>query len=90
MQTMLGGGKIYFLTLAVSLTVYVTLSSTPPKKHPNPSLAAIIPPDATVVEQNAMRYKFTLETELYLIHIKIDKAPKQQLLEVVKEIYVCP
>ena len=47
-----------------------------------------IPPKSTGIKQTALRYKFTLETKLYTLHQNMDKAPKQQLLGVVEDIYV--
>ena len=62
MQTTLGGGKLGFLALTVYTTVYTTLSATPFKKTSNPGPAPTITPNATVIDQIAIRYKFTLET----------------------------
>ena len=46
----LGGGKIGFLALIISLTVYMTLS-----KPPNPSPTPTTPPNATGINQTAIR-----------------------------------
>ena len=47
-----------------------------------------IPPNTTGINQTAIRYKLTLETELYMIHKNMAKDLKQQLLVVVEDIYV--
>ena len=77
---MLGGRKSVFLTITVSPMVYAALSATPFEKPLNPGLEPRIPSNSTVIEKTVIRYKFTLETELYLLHTNMDKAPKQQLM----------
>ena len=77
---MLGSRKSVFLAITVSPMLYAALSATPFEKSLNPGLAPRIPPNSTIIEQTVIRYKFTLETELYLLHTNIDKAPKQQLM----------
>ena len=84
MQTTLGGSKLSFLALAVSLTVYATLSAIAFIKSANPG------PDSTGIKQTAIQYKFTLDTELYSLLQNMDKSLKQQLLGGVVEIYVRP
>ena len=77
---MLGGRKSVFLAITVSPMVYAALSSTTFEKHLNPGLVPRIPPNSTGIEQTVIQYKFTPETELYLLHTNMDKAPKQQLM----------
>ena len=64
MQTMFCGDKFGFLALTISLKVYATLSPTSFIKHANPDPAPSIPTNTTVIEQSAIRYTFTLDTEL--------------------------
>ena len=80
MQTMLGGGKIRFLVLTFLLMVYATLSSIPFVKPANPSLTPVIPKNKNGIKKTAIRYRFTLETELYTLLHNIDKALKHNLL----------
>ena len=77
---MLGSRKSVFLAITVSPMLYAALSATPFEKPLNPGLAPRIPPNSTIIEQTVIRYKFTLETELYLLHTNIDKTLKQQLM----------
>ena len=74
---MLGGRKSVFLAITVSPMVYAALSATPFEKSLNPGLAPRIPPNSTIIEQTVIRYKFTLETELYLLHTNMDKSLKK-------------
>ena len=77
---LLGGRKSVFLTITVSPMVYAALSATPFEKPLNPGLAPRIPPNSTAIEQTVIRYKFTLETELYLLHTNMYKSLKKQLM----------
>ena len=47
----------------------------------------MILPNTAGIEQTTIRYKFSLETEIYILHQNMDKALKQQLLVVVVDIY---
>ena len=86
MQTTLGGGKLGFITLTVSPTVYATLSVTALTKPANPGPAPSIPTNTTSIKQTAIRYKFALDTELYTLLQNMDKALKQQLLGALEDI----
>ena len=86
MQTTLSGGKLSFLALTVSLTVYVNLYATAFTKTSNPGPAPSIPPNATRIEQTAIWYKFTLDKELYYLLQNMDKALNKQLLGDVEDI----
>ena len=77
---MLGSRKSVFLAITVSPMVYAALSATPFEKPLNPGLAPRIPPNSTVIEQTVIQYKFTLETELYLLHTNMYKSLKKQLM----------
>ena len=72
MQTTLGGGNLVFLALTVSPTVYVILSTTTFIKPANPGPSPAIPTNTTGIEHTAIRYKFTLKTELYTLLHKSD------------------
>ena len=52
---MLSGDKIGFLMLTVLPTVYANLSANPFEKPPNPNTVPKIPPNATGIEQTAIR-----------------------------------
>ena len=67
-QMTIGGGKLGFLALTVFSMMYATLSVTPSEKPSNPGLDPTIPTKATIIEQYSIQYKFTLVTELYLLH----------------------
>ena len=79
-QTTISGGKIGYLVLTVSTTVYMTLSETYFAKLVNPSPAPSIPTNSTGIKQTAIRYKFDLDTELYLLLQNMYKTRKEQLL----------
>ena len=88
MQTKIGGGKLGFFALTVSTTVYATLSATTSAKPANPGTVPSITTNSTRIEQTAIRYKFTLDTELYLLLQNMDKSLKQHLLEALEDIYI--
>ena len=90
MQTTLGGSKLSFLALAVSLTVYATLSATSFSKPAKPGPEPSIPTNTTGIKQTAILYKFILNKELYSLLQNMDKSLMQQLLVVVDYIYVRP
>ena len=87
-QTALGSGKLGFLVLTVSLTVYATLSKKTFTKPANPGPSPSIPKNSTGTEQTFIRYKLTLDTELYLLLQNMDMSLKQNLLGAVEDIYV--
>ena len=75
MQATLDGGKLGFLALTVSPTVYANLSATSFIKPANPGLALEITTNITSIEQTSIPYKFTLDTELHKLLHNMDKAP---------------
>ena len=87
MQMTIDSGKLGFLAIAVSPTVYANLSATPFIKPANPSPAPAILTNTTIINQTAIRYRLALETDLYTILHNMDKAPNQHLLGVVEDIY---
>ena len=76
-------GKLGCLALTISLMVYTTLSATTVVKIPNSGPTPIIPTNTTGIQKATIKYKFNLETELYMIHQNIDKDLKQQILGVI-------
>ena len=56
-------------------------------KTPKPGTGTTIPPNATGIKHNVIRYKLTLDMELYMLPKNTEKALEQQLLGVVEDIY---
>ena len=48
----------------------------------------MIPSNAIGNDQTIIRYNFTLNTELYMLHQNMDKDLKKKLLGVVEDIYI--
>ena len=88
MQMMIDGGNLNLLALAISPTVYTNLSATSFVEPSNPGLAPMIPSNAIGNDQTIIRYNFTLNTELYMLHQNMDKDLKKKLLGVVEDIYI--
>ena len=88
MQTTRGGSKLGFFALTFPTTVYATLSPTPFVKPANSGPTPAILMNTTNIKQTAIRYRFTLKTELYMLLQNMDKSLKQQLLGVVEDIYI--
>ena len=80
MQTTLIGFKIRFLMLNVLPTLYAILSSTSFLKYANLGTAPAVQTNTSGIEHTAIRYRFTLKTELYTILQNTDKALEKQLL----------
>ena len=81
MYTILSGIKVGVLVLTVSPTVYANLSVTAFTRFSNPVPAPYIPMNSTGIEQTAIRYKFTLDTNLYSLLQNMDKDLKEHLLD---------
>ena len=83
----IGSRKLGFSVLAVSPMVYANLYATSFLKPANPGPAPAIPTNTTGIEHNAIRYMFTLDTELYSFLQNMHKSLKQQLMGDMEDIY---
>ena len=66
--------------MTLSVILFMTIA--------NPGPAPAIPTNTTGIEQTAIWYKFTLDTELYTLLQNMDKSHKKNILGDVEDIYV--
>ena len=77
MEKNLGGADLGFLVLVIMTTMYATLLNTTFAAPVNMGTHMHILVNTTGIEQTSIHYKFSVDTKLYHLYLKVYKALNQ-------------